>query len=262
MSIKQLSISAFAFAAFLTGASDAGAAALTGTIRDFCAPGIGGTCTQNPDFEGTIGGLQKGQVSPILGAIDNEPFFFGVPKPGFTSAANFKQWYNDVPGVNQSAPFSLPLTETALGSGIFTYSSSSFFPIDDQLFGNQGRSHNYHFTLELFGQMTYQPGDVFTFTGDDDLWVYVDGRLLMDLGGVHPAVTESFDSTDLDAVGLSPNTLYDLAIFFAERHTTKSNFNITTAFQITPPGAVSEPLTLTMLGLGLGALGLARRRVA
>ena len=55
--------------------------------------------------------------------------------------------------------------------GIYSYSDDSFFPIDNQLFGNQGRSYNYYFTLELHSMFTYQPGQTCAFTADDDLWL-------------------------------------------------------------------------------------------
>lgn len=237
---------------------------LTGTIRDFCAPSIVGTCTQLADFEGAIPGVVTGMVAPTLTA--------GLPTPGpsiiagASSAANFAKWFVDSPGFNLSTPTSLTLAEGPAGT--FSYSSSSFFPIDGMLYGNQGRSHNYHFTMHLEGLLSFSDptagaDKLFTFTGDDDLWIFVDGKKVIDLGGVHGAASASFTEEDLKALGLVAGTAYDLDIFFAERHTSESNFAITTNLDISappPPGNLPEPGSLALAAVALLALAALRRR--
>jgi len=115
------------------------------------------------------------------------------------------------------------------GDGIYTYNNPSFFPIDNMLIGNEGRSHNYHFTFEIHSKFTYQQGQVFTFTGDDDLWVFINNHLEIDLGGIHGAMSKT---VNLDDLGLTPGTTYNFDIFFAERHTTESNFMIETSIEL------------------------------
>jgi fibro-slime domain-containing protein/MYXO-CTERM domain-containing protein len=238
------------------GASSAFAADITipTTIRDFSA--------SHPDFEGHIGGLRTGMVSSTLGVDGNPvPIFAddpdGVPT-GFTTQANFNEWYNDVPGVNVSTSYDLVLTET--GSGEYEFQSSSFFPIDGALLGNEGNSHNFHFTLELHSVFTYQPGQDFSFSGDDDLWLFINNQLVVDLGGVHGEVSGDID---LDTLGLTAGEDYPFDLFFAERHTSASNFKVQTAIQLRPEPTPTPDTgsTLLLAGLGLGLLGLARRRI-
>ena len=195
---------------------------LTGTIRDFQ--------DSHPDFEG-VQGSDPGIVETILGS-DKKPVYTGKQNNPTTNGETFfEQWYRDVPGVNQSKQLDLALTDFD-GDGIFTYENSSFFPIDNQLLGNQGRSHNYHFTYELHSQFKYKGGEIFNFFGDDDLFIFIDGKLVTDLGGIHPPAGASIN---LDKLGLTRGKTYDFDLFFAERHTTQSAFKIETSINLEQP---------------------------
>lgn len=260
----MLRLATTAALAAMTGAATA-TVTLSGTIRDFCAPAIDGACTHlSPDFEVSLSGHVPGMVMPTL--TGGLPTAGPSITTGGSTAANFAHWFTDSPGINMSAPSSVTLAEGPPGT--FTFSDSSFFPIDGALFGNQGRIHNYHFTLHLEGLLSFSdptPGvaeKVFTFTGDDDLWIFVDGKLVVDLGGVHGALTSSFTEETLTALGLVAGTAYDLDIFFAERHTVASSFTITTTLELAPPppSGVPAPPPLALFGAALVAVGWAARR--
>jgi fibro-slime domain-containing protein len=196
------------------------------TIRDFQA--------YHTDFE-TFLGDDKGIVKPDLGA-DGKPVYNGNPTTATTTGkANFDEWYRDVPGANLPFPIILQLTPT--GNGAYTYDNQEYFPIDNQGFGNESNPHNFHFTTEIHTQFTYKGGEVFKFTGDDDVFAFINKKLVIDLGGVHGAEDAS---VDLDAVaksvGITVGNVYLLDMFGAERHTSGSHFRIDTTIScFTPP---------------------------
>ena len=158
-----------------------------------------------------------------------------------------------------SAPLTITLDNSTTGNPrIFQYSNNSFFPIDGQLFGDQRLVHNYHFTYEIHSAFDFVGDEFFTFSGDDDLWVFINGVLAVDVGGVHVARTGTVDLADPNAraaLGITPGNTYDFDLFFAERKTSQSNFTITTSLALVPePGAA--------VLLGVGALALLRWRRA
>jgi fibro-slime domain-containing protein len=173
----------------------------------------------HPDFE-TFLDVDRGIVQDRLDA-QGLPVYAARGSTATTSGREaFNQWYRDVPGVNLGKDLTLPLTPIAGG---LAFEDDAFFPIDGELFGNEGRDHNFHFTLEAHTTFRARGGERFFFEGDDDLFVFIDGRLALDLGGVH--ATEQ-GAIDLDALGLPAGRVVPLDIFFAERHTSGSTFRL------------------------------------
>jgi fibro-slime domain-containing protein len=210
-------------------AQDAECPTIRATIRDFSK--------SHPDFEKFSGSTATtGLVQSQLDA-DRKPIYANAGATSQTSSKdNFDQWYRDVPGTNQT--FEISLVMMSVGPNACSFHESTFFPIDGKGFGSEGlkgsdgNEHNFLFTTEIHTSFVYRPGQVFTFVGDDDLWMFIDGTLRIDLGGLHPALESS---VSLDSLGLTDGETYAMDIFHAERHTTESNFRVDTNIDFLPP---------------------------
>jgi fibro-slime domain-containing protein len=203
---------------------------LEATVRDFSPK-------THPDFEAAFeSGLDAGIVQSTLGP-DDKPVYASIGRTkSTTGAANFNMWFNDTPMINLSKPLELQLLPVSGEPGFFTYDDQDFFPIDDELLGNEGRGHNFHFTLQASTTFEYRGSEVFSFSGDDDMWVFINRRLAIDLGGLHQSLSANVVIDDFArTAGMTPGSVYPLHFFFAERHTIDSHFTIRTS--IADPGS-------------------------
>ena len=218
----------------------------------------------HPDFETPFAGdvVRRGLIEVALGP-DRKPVFkdrvghpalTGSPtaintdwnptEPVITSAASFNQWYN-TSDVNRAIPKKLALLESSPGSGTFGYDSMAFFPLaPDEGFGITPKANdmgmNFLFTTEIHVQFQYTAAQKFTFRGDDDMWIFVNGQLALDLGSMHGPEEGTIDfDAQAAALNITVGGYYAMDIFHAERHMRGSNFKITTNIACFTPSVVT-----------------------
>ncbi|CAK0872650.1 unnamed protein product [Prorocentrum cordatum] len=211
-------------------------------FQDFKAKALSGG---HPDFE--PGFFQKNTKLEQTGLVQSRLH----PKTGFpvwndcqvanenlpctlSTQSNFDEWWA---GSSRSVrvEVTLPLEEKYGESGVWEISRPNFFPLDGLGHNDvhEYLPHNYYFTMRATHTFVYHGGEFFRFKGDDDLWVFFNERLAIDVGGMHTPIEKI---VELDAVkddlALEVGKTVVLAIFFAERAFSGSNFIIETNIQL------------------------------
>lgn len=243
---------------------------LTVVYRDFIARPLNGA-TRHPDYERFSGSGSIGMVGDEL--VAGKPKYTGFCQEGkspmpstcqggaqSTTEANFDEWYGNTPLPAKVKKVVTTINMTRV-SGTANYQNptfgSSLFPLDGQGWvavpalpalpqESASNGHNFGFSSEIHHWFEFTGGEILTFSGDDDVWVFIGGKLALDLGGLHSRLSRTIQISSTGVVscyignavkatadcgtrslGLTPGNVYEMALFHAERHTDASNFDLT-----------------------------------
>lgn len=217
------------------------------TNSDFFPGGVNtGTVSNNYVMSTLSGGM------PVFNTSET-----GAAKANDLGAGNVLEWWT--PGTYNSN------TVAATGTGVLTLSSTAInmFPPNSTGTNNTGSNNcaptlqgNCEETAILTGTFTLaSAGTVpFSVSADDDAFVFVDGQLIEDLGGIH-SITSGPNVSPTFSAGT-----HTIEIFYADQDQVAASLAFTDGGDTV--SATPEPGSLALLGTGvLGIAGTLRRRM-
>ena len=233
-------------------------------------------------------GIAQQELSPTNGVPVHVPACVPLSTNLCTPPANatptwdpavdwFGMWYVDTPAYNKTIVQTLTLAGQVGGltptmpcntvgqpaCTSYQYNNELFFPLDGVAgawglsgTGTDNKMHDFGFTSVARYWFEYTSAATLSFVGDDDVFVFINKKLAVDLGGVHTRATGSIalDAANgtgyacdfvapgtaggaCDPVGktgghvvdlsLAKNSVYEIAVFQAERHTVESHYQLT-----------------------------------
>lgn len=126
-----------------------------------------------------------------------------------------------------STTFQQTNTPYFLDSGASERSAASF---ESQI----GRDYSY--SMEGHGQFVFNAEDnlYFTFEGDDDVYLFINNKMVMDIGAAHSITKSTFNLNDyIKECGLKDGEMYDFDFYYMERHSYGANIRIETNIDVT-----------------------------
>ena len=236
---------------------DCGLRKVSGIFRDWKFDANNPTPPNHSFFDQPIGSVSggKGMVDSTLQPPDYLPqlnaaaIASGIDPP-------VSSWYQTYtfPNMNgRQNDTCIDLTLKKGDDGRWTFNSDDmggFFPLDSFNDPNNiqywdaldsttpgAKKHNFHFSMEMHLQFIYYQSAnlVFDFCGDDDVWIFINDRLAVDLGGLNNRATDTMivnQRNITNNLGLIDGHTYNMDIFYAERNPIGSNLIIQTTMNL------------------------------
>jgi fibro-slime domain-containing protein len=207
---------------------------LNGVVRDFRSRSefAGhvdfGIPSAEPRRSIAIGQRLDGDGKPAIDSASGGPAFQRV----IAGSTSFAEWFRDVPTTNLSMPMTLLLSRVASyghtpANPRWVYNTVGYNPIVLEGFGYNDLSFppsapgwNLGLTAELECSFVYRQDKAqwLYVSSTDDLWVYVDGKMIVDIGGRSQPTARSVNlNTVAPSLGLVDRQRYTIKFFLANR---------------------------------------------
>jgi fibro-slime domain-containing protein len=168
-----------------------------------------------------------------------------VPNGTYHYCALGAGWQSYIPTTSNVYQF----VNTYNSTTTYNVNGQGFFPLDNKGFGvtdwfefitssspSTNTPHNYSFTMEMHRSFIMVDSLFFQFTGDDDLWVFINNYLVLDLGGPHTLLTAAIRLDSINAYYnlnfpdrvLQKLQTYNFDLFYTQRHAPGSDIEVMT----------------------------------